>query len=87
MSFEHIKTSFKLISLYLLFSFLGLYFITLAMIANQDLIKLGSDPINAVFSASKIAFSLFLMSLSIIQLKYFVLRFLIFGLGLLILFF
>ncbi|MBG15338.1 MAG: hypothetical protein CL853_03180 [Crocinitomicaceae bacterium] len=28
MSFESIKTSFKLISLYLLFSFLGLYFIT-----------------------------------------------------------
>ena len=66
---------------------LGLYFIPLAMIANQDLIKLGTEPLMAIFAACKISLSLFLMSLSIIQIKNIVLRFLIFGLGLIILFF
>ena len=59
----------------------------LAMIANQDLIKLGTEPLMAIFAACKISLSLFLMSLSIIQIKNIVLRFLIFGLGLIILFF
>ena len=65
---------------------IGLYFIPLGMIANQDLIKLETDPISAIFDIIKIGLGLLLFSISIIQVKNLFFKILVFIFGLFILF-
>ncbi len=65
---------------------LGLYFIPLGMIANQDLINLQINPFGAIFSMFKIAIGLLFFSFAIIQIKSFVLKVLFLIIGLLVIF-
>ncbi len=66
---------------------IGLYFIPLGMIANQDLIKLEVKPFSAFIDMAKIGLSLLFFSISIIQIKNKIYKVFVFLLGLLILFF
>ena len=66
---------------------IGLYFIPLGMIANQDLIKLEVKPFSAFIDMAKIGLSLLFFSISIIQIKNIIYKVFVFLLGLLILFF
>ena len=65
---------------------IGLYFIPLGMIANQDLIKLETEPMSAIFDIIKIGLGLLLFSISIIQVKNILFKILVFIFGLFILF-
>ena len=65
---------------------IGLYFIPLGMIANQDLIKLETEPMSAIFDIIKIGLGLLLFSISIIQVKNLFFKILVFIFGLFILF-
>ena len=65
---------------------LGLYFIPLGMIANQDLINLQNNPFSAVLSLLKIALGLLIFSFSIIQVKNFLIKFVLFTIGFIIIF-
>ena len=65
---------------------IGLYFIPLGMIANQDLIKLETEPMSAIFDVIKIGLGLLLFSISIIQVKNLFFKILVFIFGLFILF-
>ncbi len=65
---------------------IGLYFIPLGMIANQDLIKLETEPMRAIFDIIKIGLGLLLFSISIIQVKNLIFKILVFIFGLFILF-
>ena len=65
---------------------IGLYFIPLGMIANQDLIKLETEPMSAIFDIIKIGLGLLLFSISIIQVKSLLFKIFVFIFGLFILF-
>ncbi len=66
---------------------LGLYFIPLGMIANQDIINLQNNPLNAIISLFKIAIGLLIFSFAIIQLRNIFLKVCLFIIGLTIIFF
>ena len=66
---------------------IGLYFIPLGMIANQDLIKLEVKPFSAFLDMGKIGLSLLFFSISIIRMKNIIYKIFIFLLGLLTLFY
>ena len=65
----------------------GLYFIPLAMIANETILNLSNSPFIAIMAFIKIALSLFLLSFSVIVKSNFILRLLAFLLSLVIMFF
>ena len=66
---------------------IGLYFIPLAMIANETILNLSNSPFIAIMAFIKIALSLFLLSFSVIIKSNFILRLLAFLLSLVIMFF
>ena len=66
---------------------IGLYFIPLAMIANETILNLSNSPFIAIMAFIKIALSLFLLSFSVIVKSNFILRLLAFLLSLVIMFF
>ena len=65
----------------------GLYFIPLAMIANETILNLSNSPFIAIMAFIKIALSLFLLSFCVIVKSNFILRLLAFLLSLVIMFF
>ncbi len=65
---------------------IGLYFIPLGMVANQEILKLQSNTFVAFFSFLKIALSLLVISFSIIEIKRNIIKSLFFIFGLFILF-
>ena len=66
---------------------IGLYFIPLAMIANETILNLSNSPFIAIMAFIKIALSLFLLSFCVIVKSIFILRLLAFLLSLVIMFF
>jgi TRAP transporter 4TM/12TM fusion protein len=66
---------------------IGLYFIPLAMIANETILNLSNSPFIAIMAFIKIALSLFLLSFCVIVKSNFILRLLAFLLSLVIMFF
>ena len=65
---------------------LGLYFIPLGMVANQEILKLQSNTLSAIMSFLKIAVSLLSISYSIIKIKNILIKIPLFVFGLFILF-
>jgi TRAP-type uncharacterized transport system fused permease subunit len=65
---------------------IGLYFIPLAMIANDEIIKLDSEFLYAIIAFFKIALSLVMLSYALITKSLIILRLLAFGLGMVLMF-
>lgn len=65
---------------------LGLYFIPLGMIANPELIGLGSEPLLALFAAAKVLVALVALSFAAIAPSFFLWRLVALVLGLVVLF-
>ena len=65
---------------------IGLYFIPLAMIANETILNLSDSPFIAIMAFIKIALSLSLLSFSVIVKSNFILRLSAFLLSLVIMF-
>ena len=65
----------------------GLYFIPLAMIANETILNLSNSPFIAIMAFIKIALSLFLLSFSVISKSHLILRLVSLLLSLILMFF
>ena len=66
---------------------IGLYFIPLAMMANETILDLSNNPFLALMAFVKIALSLFLLSFSVISKSHLILRLVSFLLSLILMFF
>jgi len=65
---------------------IGLYFIPLAMIANDEIIKLDTEFLYAIIAFLKIAFSLVLLSYSLISANFIIFKIIAFGFGMFVMF-